>query len=46
VNIIKDFYLSGDAQGACEFLINESSKRWMAEEEVIDDTTLILVFFE
>jgi len=46
VNIIKDFYDSNDLKGCCEFLYQESSKRWLKEEEVIDDTTLILVFFE
>ena len=46
VNIIKDFYDKNDLKGCCEFLYQESSKRWLKEEEVIDDTTLILVFFE
>jgi hypothetical protein len=27
------------------FLYKESSKRWIIEEEVIDDITLILIFF-
>jgi serine/threonine protein phosphatase PrpC len=30
VNIIKDYYLKNDPQGACEYLIKESSRRWMA----------------
>ena len=46
VNIIKDFYDKNDLKGCCEYLYQESSKRWLKEEEVIDDTTLILVFFE
>ena len=46
INIIKDFYDKNDLKGCCEFLYQESSKRWLKEEEVIDDTTLILVFFE
>jgi len=46
VNMIKDFYDKNDLKGCCEFLYQESSKRWLKEEEVIDDTTLILVFFE
>ena len=45
VNMIKDFYDKNDLKGCCEFLYQESSKRWLKEEEVIDDTTLILVFF-
>ena len=46
VNIISNFYEKNDIKGCCEYLYDESSKRWLKEEEVIDDTTLILVFFE
>ena len=46
VNIIKDYYDKNDLKGCVEYLYQESSKRWLKEEEVIDDTTLILVFFE
>ena len=46
IDIIKDFYEKNDLKGCCEYLYQESSKRWLKEEEVIDDTTLILVFFE
>lgn len=46
VDIIKDYYLANDAQSCCEFLLEESSRRWMEEEEVIDDITMILIFFD
>ena len=46
INIIKEFYNSNDIKGCCEYLYQESSKRWLKEEEVIDDTTMIIVFFE
>ena len=46
VNIIKDFYLNNDMKGCCEFLYLESKKRWLKEEEVVDDITMILIFFE
>ena len=46
IDIIKNFYDKNDLKGCCEYLYQESSKRWLKEEEVIDDTTLILVFFE
>ena len=46
VDIIKDFYDKNELKECCEYLYQESSKRWLKEEEVIDDTTLILVFFE
>lgn len=44
INIIKDFYLKKDIQGCCEYLYNESRQRWIKEEEVVDDITIILVF--
>ena len=46
VNIIKDFYLKKDLKGCLKHLLNESSKRWIKEEEVIDDITAVLIFFE
>lgn len=46
VNMIKDFYLKNDMKGCCEFLYTESRARWIKEEEVVDDITIILVYFE
>ena len=46
IDMISNFYEKNDIKGCCQFLYDESSKRWLKEEEVIDDTTLILVFFE
>ena len=46
IDIIKEFYNSNDIKSCCEYLYQESSKRWLKEEEVIDDTTMIIVFFE
>ena len=46
VNIIKDFYIKKDLKGCLKYLLNESSKRWIKEEEVIDDITAVLIFFE
>lgn len=46
VRIVKDYYLNNDIQGAAEFLVKESSKRWIREESVIDDITIIIIFFE
>jgi len=40
------FYEKNDPKGAAEFLVKESKKRWIKEEECIDDITLIVVFFE
>ena len=46
INFIKDFYVKKDLKGCLKFLLNESSKRWIKEEEVIDDITAVLIFFE
>ena len=46
IDIIKEFYDKNDLKGCCEFLYQESSKRWLKEEEVIDDTTMIIAFFD
>ena len=46
VNFIKDYYVKNDMKACCEFLYKESKERWLKEEEVIDDITMILVFFD
>lgn len=46
VNIVKDFYLSKNIQGAAEYLVKESTKRWIKEESTVDDITIIIIFFE
>ena len=46
VEIIKDYYLSKDIVGCCEYLYELSRDKWMKEEEVVDDITMILVFLE
>lgn len=46
VNIVKEFYLKDDIIGATQYLLNESTKRWMKEEEIVDDITIIIVFLE
>ena len=44
VNIVKDYYLKDDIDGALSYLYKESSKRWIMQEEVIDYITLIIMF--
>ena len=46
VNIIKEFYMKNDIKGCCEYLYSESKRRWMHEEEVVDDITMLLVFYD
>ena len=46
VDMVKDFYLNNDINGALTYLYKESSKRWILEEEVIDDITILIVFLK
>lgn len=46
VNIVKEFYVKNDIKGCCEYLYSESKRRWMHEEEVVDDITMLLVFYD
>ena len=46
VNMVKDFYLKNDIEGALNYLYKISSQRWIVEEEVIDDITLIIIFLK
>lgn len=46
VDIVKEFYISDDIVGCCEYLYKLSAKRWMKEEQSIDDITMIVVFLE
>jgi len=45
MKIINEFYLRNDLENCCEFIYEESKKRWLKEEEVIDDIIMILVVF-
>ena len=42
--MVKEFYLKDDIDGALSYLYKESSKRWIMEEEVIDDITILMAF--
>ncbi len=46
VNMVKDFYLKDDIDGALNHLYKVSSQKWLVEEEVIDDITLIIMFLK
>ena len=46
INIVGKFYENNEIVECCEYLYNESRKRWMQEEEVVDDITMLLVFFD
>ena len=46
IDIVKDFYINENYKGAIKHLYQESCKRWLDENDVIDDITLIIVFFK
>ena len=47
VNIVSGYYEKNDIVGCSEFLYKESYRKWINEEEdIVDDITIILVFFE
>jgi len=46
VNMVKDFYINNDIKGASEFLLKESTSRWLNHNDSVDDITLILIFLE
>ena len=46
VNIVGKFYENNEIVECCEYLYEESRKRWIQEEEVVDDITMLLVFFD
>ena len=46
VEIVKDFYLENNIEGALNYLYKEASKRWILEEEIIDYITIIILFLK
>ena len=46
VNIVKEFYVKNDIKGAGNYLYKEASKRWIIQQDIVDDITIILVFFD
>ena len=46
INIIGKFYENNEIVECCEYLYNESRKRWLNEEDVVDDITMLLIFFD
>jgi serine/threonine protein phosphatase PrpC len=44
-NIVLPFYEKNDPDGACKALIKESIEWWNKEDIVVDDITVICLFF-
>lgn len=47
VHIVKEYYENDrDAKGAVRALVGEAFRRWRREEDIVDDITALVVFFE
>ena len=46
VDIVKDYYINENCKGAVKHLYKAACKKWLDEEDAIDDITLIIVFFK
>ena len=47
VHIVKDYYEKDmDANGAVKALVQEAFRRWRREEDIVDDITAVVIFFE
>lgn len=44
-DIVMPFYMKNDPDGACKALIEESTKWWENEDVVVDDITVVAIFF-
>ena len=45
VDIVSDFYESGNIEKACDVLMQRSIDKWNSEDNVVDDITFIIAFF-
>ena len=46
VDIVGKYYENNMVVECCEYLYEESRKRWLEEEDVVDDITMLLIFFD
>jgi serine/threonine protein phosphatase PrpC len=44
VDIVSSYFSQGP-QACCEAVVTESTRRWNQEEDVVDDTTIVICFF-
>lgn len=45
MNIVKPFYEKNDSEGACKELVKKATEKWVTQDDVIDDITVIVIFF-
>ena len=44
--IVMPFYTQNQPEAAANALVKEAHQRWKEEEEVVDDITVVVIFFE
>ena len=44
--MVKNFYEKDELQNAVNFLYKEAAKRWIMEQDIVDDITIILIALE
>ena len=45
VNLLGKYYFDNDIKGAAKFLCEESRKRWIQEDQIIDDISIVIGFY-
>jgi serine/threonine protein phosphatase PrpC len=46
VNVVSQYWEKGKAEEACDHLVSQAVERWKEEDTVIDDITIVIVFFD
>ena len=44
--MVAGFYESKNIDAACDKLVREAVKNWKRDDEVVDDITVVLLFFQ
>jgi serine/threonine protein phosphatase PrpC len=45
ISTVAPFYAKNDPEGACDKLVREATAAWKREDEVVDDITVVIIFF-
>ena len=45
VKLSRKYYEDNDIKGLCRFLVSEASKRWRSQEQIVDDISMIALYF-
>jgi hypothetical protein len=45
MHFIIPFFHKNDPDGACEKVVREATNSWKREDDVVDDITIVIIFF-